>query len=208
MNAQERSLILSIFSRYYETAPIDITNIENREFGIGINKKIDIRHLSFRSNQKFKSYLAQNTPFYVSHSVSQYLFPEASPIERKNWQGGDLVFDLDLHAEGKYEVYGKLDGIKQDTIRLMEDFVISDFGIKREEIKFVFSGNRGYHIHVRNKDLFDLRGEQKREILDYVKGTGLDYTKFLDLEKKKGERKYLALNLRKADIEEVCKSSN
>ncbi len=182
MNDNDRRMALKLFADYYDNAEFNIFQIEKREFGVGIYKKIDNRHLSFESMENFRRYLLTNTPMFVSHSISYYEFPSATPIERKNWQGADLIFDLDMHADGKYEVYPKLEEVKQDAIRLAEDFLLTDFGISKKDILYVFSGNRGYHIHVRDKNFADLGGDERREIVDYIRGTGLDYIKFFDFD--------------------------
>ncbi len=180
MNMEERKYALSRFAEYYSAADFGIKSIERREFGVGSSKKIDSRHLAFRSESEFRSYLVSNTPFFVSHSAAYYHFPGATPIEKKQRMGADLIFDLDLHAAGKYGVYGKLDEIKQDVIRLMEEFITGDFGIPAENVLTVFSGNRGYHLHVRDDDYLTLGDEGRREIVNYVRGEGLDYGDFFE----------------------------
>src|SRR3989338_2704834 len=180
--------IIEKFRNYYKNADLDILKPEEREFGIGNKKKIDARHLSFNSIDEFRLYLVSNTPLFTSHSTAYYRYPNETPIERKGWKGADLVFDLDLHADGKYEVYKKLDDVKEDAIRLIEEFLIADFGINKKNILLVFSGNRGYHIHVREEEFLELRSDERKEIVDYVQGTGLDYRNFFTREEIPGKK--------------------
>ena len=181
MNDSDRRVALKFIADYYASAEFDIFQIEKREFGIGLLKKIDARHLAFDSLDGFRKYLLTNTPLFVSQSTGYYEFPSATPIERKSWQGADLVFDLDMHSESKYEVYSKLDIVKQDAIRLVEEFLLPDFGISKKHILYNFSGNRGYHIHVRDKNFQDLGSDERKEIVDYIRGTGLNYNGFFDI---------------------------
>ncbi|MFB6137474.1 MAG: DNA primase small subunit domain-containing protein, partial [Halobacteriaceae archaeon] len=44
------------------------------------------------------------------------------------------------------------------------------------------SGGRGYHVHVRDAAVRTLESDQRREIVDYVRGTGLDFEAVLDRE--------------------------
>lgn len=178
MNERERQLMARIFADYYGIADIEIPGIEKREFGIGNFKKIDARHLSFGNVQEFRRYLTTNTPFFVSHSTSYYDFPGATPIQKKQWRGADVVFDLDIHAEGKYGAFSKLDQVKADLVRLIDDFIIGDFGIRKEDLAIAFSGNRGYHVHIRDSRYHPLGGDERRELVDYVMGRSLDYTQF------------------------------
>ncbi len=178
MNLQDRQLMGKILASYYEIAEFDIPGIESREFGAGHHKKIEGRHLAFSNLSAFRSYLQSNIPFFVSHSISYYGFPGATPMQKKQWKGADLVFDLDLHSEGKYEVYPKLAEMKREVQTLVNDFIVNDFGIHRKEVVINFSGNRGYHVHVRDPKFLLLGGEERRELVDYVMGQGLDYTRF------------------------------
>ncbi|RLI92372.1 MAG: hypothetical protein DRO65_00010 [Candidatus Altiarchaeales archaeon] len=67
-----------------------------------------------------------------------------------------------------------LDVAREHALRLI-DILISDFGFSSNEIEIVFSGHRGYHIHVQNKDILELGQDGRREILDYVRGEGIDF---------------------------------
>ncbi len=178
MDTSNLQTVLSLFRNYYQTASLEILSPEKREFGVGVNKKIDARHLSFGSLDGYRKFLMQNTPLYTSHSIAYYGFPGATPMEKKQWEGADLVFDLDLHAEGKYGVYELLSKVKEDCIFLMEEFLLRDFGLEKKDLLVVFSGNRGYHIHVRHKDYLPLGSDERRELVDYVKAVGLDYRNF------------------------------
>jgi DNA primase small subunit len=176
MNESDRALMTKVFSSYYQQADLDVCGIEQREFGVGYSRKIESRHLAFAHPAELRNYLANNTPFFVSHSISYYEHPEATPMEKKLWKGADLVFDLDIHAEGKYGAYVLLDKVKGDLSRLIKDFIKGDFGCK--DVTMAFSGNRGYHVHVRDKEFRILGSDERRELVDYVMGRGLNYRDF------------------------------
>ncbi|MGV8176192.1 MAG: DNA primase catalytic subunit PriS [Candidatus Bilamarchaeaceae archaeon] len=165
-------------SQYYSSAKFRIPELERREFGYGNEKKIDARHLSFPNEQMFRNFLVSNPPLYVSHSAAYYERPAATPIEKKGWLRADLIFDLDIHAEGRFGAYAKLDETRESAIRLIEEFLLSDFGLKKEDLILVFSGNRGYHVHVRDLEFSKLGPYERREIAKYVAGLGLNYRTF------------------------------
>ncbi len=184
-SADDIARIKGIFASYYGKADLSIPRVEQREFGFGNVKKIDARHLNFGSGGELRRYLTSNTPLFVSHSTAYYDFPGATPIQKKHWKGADLVFDLDIHAEGKFGAYAKLEDVKADLERLVRDFVLDDFGVDGKDVAVVFSGNRGYHVHVRDPAYFPLSGDERREIVDYVMGQGLDYMQWLQFDGKK-----------------------
>ncbi|RLF06791.1 MAG: hypothetical protein DRJ60_03980 [Thermoprotei archaeon] len=66
-----------------------------------------------------------------------------------------------------------IDIAKEEAIKLVEDFLINDFGFSPTEIEIVFSGRRGFHIHVENDVVKELDQRARREIVDYIKGIGL-----------------------------------
>ena len=178
MRFQDIQAIKKTFASYYENADFQIPVLEQREFGIGNRKKIDARHLSFPNVSEFRRYLCNNTPMFVSHSTAYYEFPGATPIQKKQWKCADLVFDLDVHAAGRYGVYSKLEVVKGDLLRLVGDFLLNDFGIQKKHVAIVFSGNRGYHVHVRDPAFLPLGGDERRELVDYIMGQGLNYLDF------------------------------
>ncbi len=67
-----------------------------------------------------------------------------------------------------------LEAAKLETIKIVEDFLIPDFGIHEGEISVCFSGHRGYHIHVESDTVRELSSQARREIIDYIKGNGIN----------------------------------
>ena len=63
---------------------------------------------------------------------------------------------------------------KTEITKLVDDFLLNDFGFKLKDMEIVFSGHRGYHVHVFSKDVLALDQNARREIIDYVKGRGID----------------------------------
>jgi len=66
-----------------------------------------------------------------------------------------------------------LEATKRETIKLV-DFLTNDFGFSHKDMLVCFSGNRGYHIHVEEKNVTDLDQLARKEIVDYLRGTGLE----------------------------------
>jgi DNA primase small subunit len=60
---------------------------------------------------------------------------------------------------------------KEEVFKLIDDFLATDLGISKEEILIVFSGNRGYHVHVFNEDFRKIDSKARNMIVDYIKGT-------------------------------------
>lgn len=69
---------------------------------------------------------------------------------------------------------GCLETAKREIFKLIDDFIVPDFGVALGEIEICFSGHRGYHLHVVSEGVRGLTGDGRREIADYVRGIGLD----------------------------------
>ncbi len=98
-------------------------------------------------------------------------------MARKEWLGADLIFDLDAdHLRGAEELDypHQLQLVKTRLQDLVDDFLVGDFGIPPEEMHLVFSGGRGYHVHVRDERFLPLTSPERRELVDYIQGTGFD----------------------------------
>jgi DNA primase small subunit len=99
-------------------------------------------------------------------------------MEEKKWLGADLIFDLDAdHIPGAQNLsYPEmLAKVKEEMIRLLDDFILGDLGFKEEDITVVFSGGRGYHAHVHDARLVSLKSHERREIVDFIAGTDLNF---------------------------------
>ncbi len=181
-----KKLISDYYSRRSQNVAPD--KPDEREFGVGnFERKIAFRHLSFRNNDELKRYLVNEAPPYVSYSSSYYRFPSGRPMENKGWLGAELVFDLDVTDMNLacQKVHGKswicsncLKEVKAETAKLVEDFLIPDFGFSPGEIMINFSGNRGYHVHVKNDAVLRLDSAARREITNYIAGMGIEMQEF------------------------------
>ncbi len=79
---------------------------------------------------------------------------------------------------------------KEETIKLKE-ILTDEFGIKEENIGINFSGHRGYHVHINEKKTAHFSSEERKEITDYVTGTGFDSSlSFTDLLAEGTKRNY------------------
>ena len=64
---------------------------------------------------------------------------------------------------------------KKEIVKLIDDFLIPDFGIKENEIFIAFSGHRGYHLKIENDKIRLLSSEERREIVNYFTGHGISF---------------------------------
>jgi DNA primase small subunit len=122
-------------------------------------------------------FLAGERPRHVYFSAGRYDDPGAETMGGKGWRGSDLVFDLDAdHLPGvdpETDSYpAMLQECKGALLRLL-DLLESDFGF--EQLTVVFSGGRGYHVHVRDPGVQALGRSARREVVDYVLGQDVEF---------------------------------
>jgi len=178
MNA-ELEFVVRWFRKYYtESPPPPPERFGRREFGFMFFDKTYVqRHISFSKSVEFNSFLVEQVPAHVYYSSAYYELPAAATMEEKKWLGADLIFDLDAdHIKGSeglsYE--DMLAKVKKEMIRLLDDFIMGDLGFNSNDVKVVFSGGRGYHVHVFDPRVTGLKSHERREIVDYITGTDLD----------------------------------
>ncbi len=179
MNERTKHFLREKFKEYYLEYPIQLPpEFERREWGFvlfdALPKIVMYRHKAFLSRMEVLEYLRSMAPAHAFSSVAYYEHPEAGTMIDKNWYGSDLIFDLDAdHLPDAPESYpAMLARVKNETMRLL-DFLTDDFGFSGELLDVVFSGGRGYHVHVRDPAVQTLQSAERREIVDYVSGTGL-----------------------------------
>lgn len=171
--------LMSQFSKHYrETALSMPERFSKREFGfMFFDRDFVIRHQGFSSRASLKTYLIEQAPAHVYYSCAYYENPGAPTMAEKKWLGADLIFDLDAdHVEGAKDVpyESMLMCVKDEVIRLIDEFLLGDLGFEQSDLKIVFSGGRGYHVHINSPRVTRLSSHERREIVDYITGTDLD----------------------------------
>ncbi|VUT26765.1 MAG: DNA primase small subunit PriS [Candidatus Methanolliviera sp. GoM_oil] len=183
MNERSKRFVGKIFWNYYSNAFREEEflagippRLEAREWGfipIYLLPKIVMRrHISFQSPSEMKKFVLKNVPAHIYHSSAYYKYPGADKMEKKGWEGADLIFDIDGEI-GRGGYSQMLLKAKEEAVKL-KDFLMDDFGFVGREILTVFSGGRGYHVHVRDGSILKLGGAERREILDYLTANSLD----------------------------------
>jgi DNA primase small subunit len=143
-----------------------------------------IRHRSLLDLGDINDFLARERPRHVYFSAGKYDDPGAGSMGEKGWRGSDLIFDLDADhlpgvTPGEDSYKQMLETCKKALCKLLS-FLDTDFGFS--DLTIVFSGGRGYHVHVRDEDVQDLGRDGRREIVDYVRGIGLDFDELISRE--------------------------
>ncbi len=157
------------FREYYVNAKFKVRNLEKREWAfVPLSAIPDFymhRHMSFGSEKELKTNLIYKVPIHVYYSSAYYERPGEEKMEDKGWICADLIFDIDAdHIPVKVDMVRALEIAKKEIYRLYR-MLEKDFGVRDMEI--VFSGNRGYHIHVHDKEFLDLESAERREIVNY-----------------------------------------
>ena len=168
------------FRAYYADAPIaPPSRLTRREFAAFpfVTETLMRRHATLRTPEEFHRFLVQESPRHVYYSSAYYRRPAEPTMAAKEWLGADLIFDLDsdhLRGAEALDYAGQLALVKARLLALVDDFLFGDFGVDPAETSFVFSGGRGYHVHVRDERFLALTSPERRELVDYVLGTGVD----------------------------------
>ena len=179
------------FLEYYLNPKIDFpVRFDRREYAFILFEEDTMhRHISFKSKEDLLLYLKTNVPAHAYYSSAYYRNPSAETMQEKQWMGADLIFDLDadhLPNANNMSYEEALRAVKEELEKLI-DFLIEDFGFGEDELEIYFSGGRGYHCHVHNKKVLDLGSQERREIVDYLTGRGLDFKEIIKEKRIGGE---------------------
>lgn len=189
MNSKTLEYIKGRFKDYYRKTEIDPPpEYKKREWGYISFKQNMHRHLSLFDIGSIQDWLIRENPQHVYYSSALYDRPGSREMQQKKWKGADLIFDLDadhLTNVEKHHTYPEsLEICKQELLKLIS-FLEDDFGFEKMEI--VFSGGRGYHVHIRDETARKLDGEGRREIVDYIEGNNLDLDSIIYTERVEGK---------------------
>jgi DNA primase small subunit len=181
MDERTREYLRGRFGDYYRRVSIELPPAaDEREWGyIPFTSSAGttmVRHQSRLDLGALDAFLASERPRHVYFSAGRYADPSTRSMEGKGWTGSDLVFDLDAdHLPGvdpAEDSYASMLATCKEALRALLSFLESDFGF--EDLTVVFSGGRGYHVHVRDEGVRELDREGRREVVDYVRGNGLE----------------------------------
>jgi DNA primase small subunit len=212
----DKTYLTRLFKAYYrenQSGIPAIDSFEQREFGfIPWDKQMMIRHTSFKNLENLVRFLIDHGPKHTYSSGTLYLKPDNPDMSKKEYQGCDLIVDIDVdhfytpckddHDQWQCKECGKsgkgmeekcpkcgkrklstltwicekcLNIAKNEIVKLVYDFLIPDFGIKEEDMKITFSGHRGYHLKIENKDIRMLSSDERRDIADYISGQNISF---------------------------------
>ncbi len=177
MNPDDEKL-RSYFSTYYENldhSPPDL--LSSREIGFIPFGGTMVRHRGISGKEDLYQFAKNTVPRHFYYSTAYYRYPDNKKMSDKEWLGAELIFDLDAdHIPGAEKLtYAEiLSSVKKHTDRLLNKFLIGEFGFSEDELKLFFSGGRGYHVHVQSDKVYMLDSDARREIANYIRGEGLD----------------------------------
>ena len=166
------------FRRYYASNKIDLPDrFGRREYAfILFGGRGMMRHIGFDKKTDFSNFIKDKAPCHVYYSSAYYKTPAAPTMQEKGWMGAELIFDLDSDHLPNVETLSyekQLDVVKKEFCKLVNDFLLSDFGFDEKFIELYFSGGRGYHCHIKDPKILCLDSNERREIVDYITGRDL-----------------------------------
>lgn len=180
VNSVQKSLgfVKSTFQQYYASNKVDLPDrFGRREFAFVLfGGKGMLRHLGFEKREMIWDFLSERAPQHAYYSSAYYQRPDAPKMVEKNWMGAELIFDLDSDHLPNAEKMGYVESlreVKKEFIKLIDEFLLGDFGFKEKHMELYFSGGRGYHCHVKDPSILDLDSNERREIVDYITGRDL-----------------------------------
>ena len=184
MKAATLEFLRQRFTEYYGKEPLlSPSSVPQREWAFVFFEPDypDIhmrRHLGFETREEVFSYIRSLVPAHSYYSTAYYARPGAPTMQEKEWLGADLIFDLDADhiMRGPYD--RMLSRVREETIKLLE-MLTTELGFSTREIDIVFSGGRGYHVHVHDLAVRNWGSSERRELIDYICGIGLDPARIL-----------------------------
>ena len=173
-----QGFLRTTFQEYYNQLSLNLPDrFTRREFAFVLfGGKGMLRHLSFQKKKDVEQFFDERVPQHAYYSSAYYQHPDAPTMDEKTWMGAELIFDLDSdHLPNAHTLsYSEqLALVKEEFIKLVEEFLLGDFGFNERYLELYFSGGRGYHCHVKDPAIFDLDSNERREVVDYITGRDL-----------------------------------
>lgn len=148
-----------------------IRSTPNREFSSTISNNVYIRYLSFHTPEALSSFLLRKVPekidigcIYTTRPDTAIISSDLIPLEK------ELVFDIDLTDYTRACCVGKTIcnecmALMKCGARIMDHILRHIFGFK--QIMYCFSGGRGIHIWVCDKEAMCLNNSSRKGVVDF-----------------------------------------
>ena len=170
------------FAEYYNNQAIEDMwippRLRTREWMfIGFDDRPPERHRGFRKPRDLMAHVVRKIPSSCFYSTAYYNDPNQRNMTDKGLQGADLIFDLDgdhLPGVTDGDFPAMIQVIQEQAYQLWYDFLEPEFGFKEEYLQVTFSGHRGFHLHYRSPDIWQLDSPARREIVSHIRGEGVD----------------------------------
>ena len=170
------------FAEYYNNQAIKDMwippRLRTREWMfIGFDDRPPERHRGFRKPRDLMAHVVRKIPSSCFYSTAYYNDPNQRNMTDKGLQGADLIFDLDgdhLPGVTDGDFPAMIQVIQEQAYQLWYDFLEPEFGFKEEYLQITFSGHRGFHLHYRSPDIWQLDSPARREIVSHIRGEGVD----------------------------------
>ena len=170
------------FGEYYQACkPDDMwypPRLRSREWMfVGFDDRPPERHRGFRKPDELLAHVVRKIPKSCFYSTAYYLDPNQRSMKDKMLQGADLIFDLDgdhLPGVTDGDFPAMISAIQDQAHQLWFDFLEPEFGFDEKYLQVTFSGHRGFHLHYRSPDIWELDSQARREIVAHIKGEGVD----------------------------------
>lgn len=188
MDARTRGYLAGRFRDHYRRSRLELPpDAHRREWGYipwdGRTGTTMIRHRSLADIGDLDTFLRRTRPRHVYHSAARYADPAVPAMGAKGWEGADLIFDLDAdHLPGVTpdDPHAEMLARCKEELYALLDILRDDFAF--DSLEIVFSGNRGYHVHVRDDDVRALPRRARRDIVEYVRGQDVELGSLIDTE--------------------------
>ncbi|MCX6698006.1 MAG: DNA primase catalytic subunit PriS [Methanoregula sp.] len=179
MNPSTTEFLRQRFTEYYKkTVLVAPSSLAQREWGFvlfnpGVAEMRMRRHIAFAGRAELFEYIKNLVPSHAYYSSAYYEKPDAATMAEKGWCGADLIFDLDADHIMKGPYDQMLARVKEETEKLLA-MLTEELGMDPKQIELVFSGGRGYHVHVKDLAFRGWGSSERRELIDYICGIGID----------------------------------
>jgi len=162
---------IELFSEWYSKdkwiVPHDLSH---REIAMEKWSGTYLRHLRFWNREELCKQI-QDPPKNLFYSSSYYLSPSSREMDKKQWLMADLIFDIDFpsQSDSLLGLKKSFNWARDQTVDLATTFLQDELGfLPEKDYEIVFSGSKGYHIHLYNKSWIVLEGFERKKLCDYL----------------------------------------
>ena len=169
--------LMKLRDHHYTHAELEVSDIQRREIAFAYKSDypaIKGRAYYFQNVEDMREHILRKPTIVAAYaSTTYYLDPNMRANSKRGFLGYDLVFDIDMPYTDEFP--NRVEWMHEVCYRTSHliEVLTNDLGFDQDTMKLSFSGSKGFHIIIDDKQYRTMPIPERTQLCNYIIGKGL-----------------------------------